>query len=178
MDHLEINEVHLVGQSMGGFSTLRCALDDPDRVSSLTLSCTAGGISLPNPSKALQELGSKGADGIKATMSNKTFEDSSLVQLYSSIQAFNTEFSFSRLSNLSRLEDQVDKSRLKNMKVPTLLVSGKEDPLFPPEQLTELVPYFHNARIEFVADAGHSPYFEQPKIFNQLIQEHIQNYRE
>ena len=60
MDHLEINKAHLVGQSMGGFSALRCALDNPDRVSSLTLSCTPGGISLPNPSKALQELGSRG----------------------------------------------------------------------------------------------------------------------
>ena len=173
MDNLGIDEAHMVGQSMGGFSTLRCALDSPDRVSSLTLSCTPGGIPLKNPSKALQELGSRGVDGIKATMSKRTFKDASLVQLYSSIQAFNTEFSFSRLSNLSRLEDQVDKSRLKNMKVPVLLVSGEEDPLFLPEQLSELVPYFHDARIEFVANAGHSPYFEQPDIFNKLLQEHI-----
>ena len=175
MDNLGIDEAHMVGQSMGGFSTLRCALDSPDRVSSLTLSCTPGGIPLKNPSKALQELGSRGVDGIKATMSKRTFEDASLVQLYSSIQAFNTEFSFSRLSKLSRLEDQVDKSRLKDMKVPVLLVSGEEDPLFLPEQLSELVPYFHDARIEFVANAGHSPYFEQPDIFNKLLQEHIGN---
>ena len=176
MDHLEINKAHLVGQSMGGFSALRCALDNPDRVSSLTLSCTPGGISLPNPSKALQELGSRGADGIKATVSKKTFEDPALVQLYSSIQAFNTEFSFLRLSNLSRQEDRVETSRLKNMKVPTLIISGEEDPLFLPEQLSDLVPCFHDARIEIVTDAGHSPYFEQPHTFNKLLQEHIQNY--
>ena len=114
-------------------------------------------------------------DGIKEKISKTSFEAASLVPLYSSIQAFNTEFSFSRLSNLSRQEDQVDKSRLKNMKVPVLLVSGEEDPLFLPEQLSELVPYFHDARIEFVANAGHSPYFEQPDIFNKLLQEHIGN---
>ena len=175
MDHLEVNEAHLVGQSMGGFSTLRCALDNPDRVSSLTLSCTPGGIPLSNPSKALQELGSRGADGIKATMSKSTFENPALVQLYSSIQAFNTEFSFSRLSNLSSQEDQVDKSRLKNMKVPTLIISGEEDPLFLPKQLSELVPYFYDAKIEMVADAGHSPYFEQPDTFNKLLEQHIQS---
>ena len=175
MDHLKIHEAHMVGQSMGGFGTLRCALDNPDRVSSLTLSCTPGGIPLSNPSKALQELASRGADGIKATMSKKTFDDAALVQLYSSIQAFNTEFSFSRLSNLGRLDDQVNKNRLRNMHVPTLLISGEEDPLFLPRQLAELVPYFHDAKIEFITDAGHSPYFEKPDRFNKLLQEHIRN---
>ena len=56
LDALEIERAHLVGQSMGGFTVLRTAMDAPDRVMSLTLSCTSGGIINPNPTPAMQNL--------------------------------------------------------------------------------------------------------------------------
>ena len=173
MDDLNIRSAHMVGQSMGGFSVLRCALDHPDRVETLTLSCTPAGIPVSNPTEAVQDLGSRDADGIKATMAKKTFENSALVELYSSIQSFNTEFSFDKLANLRRKDDQVPKERLKEIAIPTLFISGKEDPLFPPNQLEQLVSLFANARIEVVEDAGHSPYFERPEVFNALLQDHL-----
>jgi len=173
MDQLEVNQAHLVGQSMGGYSVLRCALDAPERVNTLTLSCTPAGIPITNPTEAVQSLGSRGAEGIQATMSKKTFENPALVQLYAAIQSFNTEFSFDRLSALRHEEDQVKPEALRSLQVPTLFISGTEDPLFLPEQLSELVPLFQEARIEIVADAGHSPYFEQPSIFNRLLADHI-----
>ena len=106
-------------------------------------------------------------------MSKKTFENPALVQLYASIQSFNTEFSFERLSALRREEDQVNIDLLGSMEIPTLFISGREDPLFLPEQLSQLVPHFHSASIKIVDDAGHSPYFEQPTVFNKLLSDHI-----
>ena len=173
MDELQIDKAHLVGQSMGGYSVLRCALDQPERVNTLTLSCTPAGIPIPNPTESVKNLGARGAEGIQATMSKKTFENPSLVQLYASIQSFNTEFSFERLSALRREEDQVNIDLLGSMEIPTLFISGREDPLFLPEQLSQLVPHFHSASIKIVDDAGHSPYFEQPTVFNKLLSDHI-----
>ncbi len=44
LDHLEIDRAHLAGQSMGGWTTVRFALDHPDRVRSVILADTTGGI--------------------------------------------------------------------------------------------------------------------------------------
>ena len=111
MDHLEINKAHLVGQSMGGFSALRCALDNPDRVSSLTLSCTPGGFS-SNPSK-LAGARFQGADGIKATMSKKTLKTLRWCNSIRQYKHSTRSFLFLRLSNLSRQEDRVETSELR-----------------------------------------------------------------
>ncbi|MCZ6655978.1 MAG: alpha/beta hydrolase [Gammaproteobacteria bacterium] len=173
LDALNIEQAHLVGQSMGGFTCLRLALDYPDRVASLTMSCTPGGLPNPNPSSALRRLVAstgRGTDGVRATMAKATFENKALLQLYLSIAAFNTEFAWEYLASLGVTEDQVSLEQVKGIKCPVMFVSGAEDPLFPPELLASYVPHFANAKIETVQDAGHSPYFEQPDVFNALLE--------
>lgn len=176
LDTLEIDRAHLVGQSMGGFTVLRCALDAPDRVASLTLSCTSGGIINPNPTPAMQNLtGSSGraTDGIKATMSQHSHANPALMQLYESINNFNTEFSWDKLRTLLGKDDVVQLEALADVKCPTLIFAGDEDPLFPAELLNSYVPHFANAQLELVKDAGHSPYFEQPEVFNKRLETHV-----
>jgi pimeloyl-ACP methyl ester carboxylesterase len=46
--------------------------------------------------------------------------------------------------------------------------------LFPSDLLAGYVPHFPDARLEIVADAGHSPYFEQPEAFNTLLEAFIE----
>jgi len=43
LDHLAIRQAHLVGLSMGGYSTLQVGLNHPDRALSLTLAATGSG---------------------------------------------------------------------------------------------------------------------------------------
>ena len=176
LDELGVDQAHLVGQSMGGFTVLRTALDAPDRVRSLTMSATGGGIVNPNPTPALKNL-TAGQDGnsrgVLATMSKASAEDPELMQSYESINNFNVNFSWSRLATLLGKDDVIALEQLSQVQVPTLFVAGAEDPLFPAELLSSYVPHFANARIEVVANAGHSPYFEQPEIFNQLLSDHL-----
>ena len=176
LDHLDVERAHLVGQSMGGFTVLRCALDAPERVATLTLSCTTGGIINPNPTPAMQDLtSSSGRDtaGISASMSQATQRDAALMQLYESINNFNTEFTWDKLRTLLSREDVVQLEQLKDVACPTLIFAGREDPLFPPALLETYVPHFKNAVLEVIEDAGHSPYFEQPAVFNRRLKQHI-----
>ena len=178
MDALQIDKAHLVGQSMGGFTALRTTLDCPDRVLSLTLSCTSGGIVNPNPTPAMQNLTrATGSDssGVKATMAKATFAQPHLVQLYECINNFNTDFSWDKLSGLLSRGDVVQLEQLQHIESPTLFFAGAEDPLFPAELLASYVPHFKRAAIEIVKDAGHSPYFEQPDLFNQRLLKHLQS---
>ena len=92
LDALDIEQAHLVGQSMGGFTCLRLALDCPERVLSLTMSCTPGGLPNPEPSPAMRDLGTstgRGTEGVRATMAKATFANKALIELYSAIAAFN-----------------------------------------------------------------------------------------
>jgi 2-succinyl-6-hydroxy-2,4-cyclohexadiene-1-carboxylate synthase len=172
LDALDIEKAHLVAQSMGGWTCMRLALDVPERVLSLTMSCTPGGLPNPAPTDPVRNLTSAdgpGSQGVLATMAPVTAADPVRMQLYQTINAFNTRFSMTHLASLGASEHAVSLESLSAIEVPVLFISGEFDPLFPSAQLASYVPHFPDARIEVVKDAGHSPYFEQPGVFNGLL---------
>lgn len=177
LDALQIDSAHLVAQSMGGWTCMRLALDAPERVLSLTMSCTPGGLPNPTPTESARNLTSqegRGASGVLATMSPATARDPVRMQLYQTINAFNTDFSMAHLRSLGSPEWAIPLESCQRIEVPVLFVSGESDPLFPSEQLASYVPHFPDARLEVVRDAGHSPYFEQPVTFNGLLEAFLQ----
>ena len=174
-----VDRAHVVAQSMGGYTALRLALDSPDRVASLTLSGTSGGLPNEQPSEALKALVSgqdrgSASSGIAATMAQATKAETSKMALYAAISAFNTAFSFANLANLLQ-DGGPSLADVGRIACPVLFVAGREDPLFPPSLLASYVPHFPNADIRIVEDAGHSPYYEQPEIFNALLDEFLSN---
>jgi 3-oxoadipate enol-lactonase len=57
LDHLSVSKAHLVGNSMGGETSLALAITAPDQVASLTLLCPGiGGYPWPDPSPEDQDL--------------------------------------------------------------------------------------------------------------------------
>lgn len=172
LDALKVDRAHLVAQSMGGWTCLRLALDCPERVLSLTLSCTPGGLPNPEPTESARNLTSSddsGRGGVMATMSRATAEDPVRMQLYQTINGFNTQFRMTHLRSLGDPAYAVTEDMAAAVAKPVLFISGAEDPLFPSQQLAGYVPWFPDARIEVISDAGHSPYFEQPAAFNALL---------
>ena len=148
LDHLDVEAAHLVGQSMGGFTVLRTTLDAPDRVRTLTMSATSGGLYNPNPTQAIRDLttNENTAQGVAATMAKATHAQPALMQLYESINNFNVNFSWGRLSKL--LAEPVPVEALGAIRCPMLFIAGAEDPLFPPELLASYVPHVEGGRIE------------------------------
>jgi pimeloyl-ACP methyl ester carboxylesterase len=177
LDAAGVERAHLVGQSMGGWTCLRLALDCPERVLSLTLSCTPGGLPNPEPTDSARNLtrnDDRGTGGVMATMSRATAADPARMQLYQTINGFNTAFSMTNLRSLTDPAYAVSEADAGAVAVPVLFVSGAEDPLFPSAQLAGYVPWFSDARLEIVEDAGHSPYFEQPAAFNALLADFLE----
>lgn len=174
LDAAGVARAHVVGQSMGGFTVLRLALDAPERVLSLTMSATPGGLPNDNPTPAVRGLLSStgsGGDGVIATMSRATLQDPLKVRLYRVINGFNTQFSFANLGALGGYVVSFDEAQA--LGCPVLFIAGAEDPLFPASLLQSYVPHLPNAACEVVTDAGHSPYFEQPEMFNALLNAHM-----
>jgi pimeloyl-ACP methyl ester carboxylesterase len=52
--------------------------------------------------------------------------------------------------------------RLDEFKVPTLVMAGRDDFVFPPEHQAELAAGIPNARLQIIERAGHNPHSEQP----------------
>ena len=59
--------------------------------------------------------------------------------------------------------------RLGEIKVPTLVLAGCQDFLFPPEHQAELAAGIPNARLEIIDRAGHNPQDERPAEVMQAI---------
>ena len=60
-------------------------------------------------------------------------------------------------------------AELKQLRVPVLFISGKEDVVFPPPAAAALAGLVPGAQLESVPEAGHSVYFQRPEIFNRVV---------
>lgn len=170
LDAAGVDKAHLVGQSMGGFTVLRLALDVPQRVLSLTFSATPGGLPNPAPTTAAANLtrsDENSGGNILRTMSKKSSANAALMQLYSAISGFNLDFRITSLRALGK--NPVSLQEASGLRCPVLFVAGAEDPLFPAELLRSYLPHIPGSRLVVVEDSGHSPYFEQPETFNREL---------
>jgi proline iminopeptidase len=63
--------------------------------------------------------------------------------------------------------------RLGEIMVPTLVMAGRDDFVFPPEHQVELAAGIPNARLRIIERAGHSPHLEQPAEVMEAIRDFI-----
>jgi len=63
--------------------------------------------------------------------------------------------------------------RLDEIRVPTLVIAGRDDFLFPPVHQVELAAGIPNARLRIIERAGHNPHSEQPDEVIATIREFI-----
>jgi pimeloyl-ACP methyl ester carboxylesterase len=55
------------------------------------------------------------------------------------------------------------------LNVPTLLIVGEHDPIFPPAVIRSVAAELRGAQVTELPGAGHSPYFETPDAWNEAI---------
>lgn len=177
LDAEGIERAAIVCQSMGGWTGLRTALRHPARVSCLVLGGTPGGVFSPKVVAAASRIGARAdAEGIRgnaALAPDFPARQPELAHLYDQINALNTRFSPGRLGVMFDADSRVVAEDLAGYAVPTLLLAGEHDQLFPPEALHEVARMIPGAQIRDFPGAGHSTYFEQPEIFNRVVGEFI-----
>jgi proline iminopeptidase len=64
-------------------------------------------------------------------------------------------------------------NRLNEIQVPTLVLAGRYDFLFPTEHQIALAAGIPKARLEIIENAGHNPHMEQPKAVLQFIRDFL-----
>jgi len=175
LDDAGVARAALVCQSMGGWTGLQLARAHPERVAALVLSGTPAGILTPKVLEALRTIGTAAAqmdrvmqwDEPHPALAPDVFErDPERGFLYGLLSALNPP---GALARVSMPEVMTEPAALAGWSIPTLLVVGEHDRLFAPAVLEEVAAAIPGAQFACLPYAGHSPYFETPDEFNQVV---------
>lgn len=186
IDHLAFPEVRLVGQSMGGWTVLEYALAHPAKVKALVLSSTSGtldrrrcdpsgGAAYDSWAKdAEAKVGQGLARGVHPAVGMAAAERSpALHLLYGSIDTMAGSLDKEKVRSGLRRTAKRSPAELKDFRVPTLLIAGGEDVVFPPFLASAIAKELPCAEAHLIPHAGHSPYFEDAATFNALVEAFI-----
>jgi len=190
LDALNISSVTLVGVSMGGGIALRYALYNQSRVRKLVLVDSYGlGSELPNSylTYILSRVPQLNELSISLLKRNRRIATLALGGIVHDVDALSRSVvdEFYRL--LQRPDagrafrrwrrNEVDRSgfhtdfsqRLGDLDVPTLLVHGAEDPIFPTNWSRQAVDRIPDAALDVRPDCGHWPQREATDWFNHRV---------
>lgn len=163
LDHLDIGAAHLLGFSVGGMVCQAAALAFGDRVDSLTLVSTT-----PGPDARLSPTDPSVFDGLDRPI--ETDEDAAEVdvdfyravtgsrfafdeQLYRQVALADQARGTNRNPGVPSAPSRVDD--LGRIQVPTLVVHGTEDPIFPYDHATTLARGIPQATLVTWEGVGH-----------------------
>jgi pimeloyl-ACP methyl ester carboxylesterase len=173
IDHKGYDQIHLLGNSLGGHVGLVYILSHPEKIKTLTLTGSSGLFE-----NAMGDSYPKRGDYeyIRAKTA-ETFYDPAVATKELVDEVF--EITNSRIKVIKIIA--LAKSAIRNnlgeelgqIKVPTLLIWVKNDKVTPPfvaEDFHKLIP---NSELAFIDQCGHAPMMEVPKAFNEILEQFL-----
>ena len=170
MKYLKIKKAHLVGASMGGLIAQTIVLNSPEIVSSLTLMVTSPGIrderlSKPDPifldgmtESALMMIKNNQKEAMlktfKASIGSRfSYDDEVIEELFNMVDDHGTNTYAFHSKAIEKTPSYLDK--LKNIKTPTLIINGSEDPLIPIDHAFALSEGITSSELYVMEGVGH-----------------------
>ena len=179
LDTEGVRHAAIVGHSLGTWTGLRAAIEYPDRVNCLVLSGDTGGVLTPTMVQAMREFASGlvGKAHWWERLVSPSFRERepALAFLHDQIQALNPPLDAAKMEQT--LDLQVRTEELVGYDIPTLLLVGELDSLLPPEVLRGAAAVIPGLKIYNFENAGNSPHFEAPCVFNQVVREFIEQHQ-
>ena len=144
LDGCGLEAAHFVCQSMGGWTGVQVALAHPERILSLTLSDTIGGIAIPSGIQSAMTVTERTVAGKSPALAPSFYEtEPKMTFLYDSISAFNQLPLQAVVAGLFAENVLIDPERAATLTLPILVISSSEDLFWPPyvfDDLTALWP--------------------------------------
>ena len=168
------NAVNVLGNSLGGHIGLLYTLAHQDKVSSLILTGSSGlfesGMGNTFPKRGDYEFIKKKAED---TFYDPAIATKELIdELYNVVNDRNKAIRIVATAKSAIRHNLGDKLHL--IKIPVLLIWGKEDSVTPPfvgEKFEELLP---DAKLYLIDKCGHDPMMEKPDEFNEILKSFLE----
>lgn len=168
LDEVNADRVVLIGHSMGGGACVGFTCRYPHRVAALILECTLVGLELLKSTQAvIDEAFQRSANSrqVERVLGKTALGNSLVASLFTQIGSFNSIAP----REISGAFEIFSLAGLCGTKVPILFVAGQEDVLFAPELIRSVHERVAGSGYAVIADAGHTPHFEQPVRFNGVV---------
>ncbi len=179
LKHLGVEKAALVAQSMGGWTCLDFAIRYPRRVTALVMACTGGSVDPSTLAVGDLDAWMSAHTAMQADLFRRGIhpaagermarEQPALEFLYREIDRRNAGLDKNTLRVKLMAARTLPVSKLRELKMPVLFVTGREDIVIPPALVEALAAVVPGAKLAVFEDAGHSVYFERAERFNQVV---------
>jgi 3-oxoadipate enol-lactonase len=167
-EHFRAAKLHLVGLSMGGRIARNVALRYPERLASLTLISTNPGFDALSTDRVKQfvtERKTRTPQTLQRLLGSKASR-AAYDELLDSVSRIH-EASYTKTLEASVAQDRA--APIERIAVPTLVMAGEEDTVYPPELAREMARRIPGAQLSMFELTGHLANLEQPEKFNQVV---------
>jgi 2-hydroxy-6-oxonona-2,4-dienedioate hydrolase len=173
IETMDYQNIHLLGNSLGGHVALVHTLKHPERIKTLTLTGSSGlfenGMGDTYPKRGDKEYIRKKTE--------LTFYDPAMATDDLVNEVFEITNNRIKVIKIIALAKSAIRNNLgeelNQIKQPTLLIWGQNDTITPPfvaEEFRKLIP---NSELHFIDKCGHAPMMEVPQAFNTILEEFL-----
>jgi pimeloyl-ACP methyl ester carboxylesterase len=183
LDELDIKNCIVAGHSLGGFIAQQLALDDPKRVNTLILICTAPLVDVeaataqiklgqlaydPDPEKAVEKL-----LDFAYYDSEKMRNTPGFIELLIFLQKEGQRLANSHGAAQGASASFNIQDRVHELKMPTLVIIAEHDETFPVKWGDFYRKHLENVTVRIIKETNHGINFEQPETLANAIIDYI-----
>ena len=165
-----LNDLIIMGNSLGGHVALLYTLENADKVRKLILTGSSG---LFEDSMGGSYPKRGNYDYIRERVAY-TFYDPNVATKELVDEVFETTKSIPKCMRIVAIAKSAQRhnmaEEIPNIKIPTLLVWGLNDTITPPIVAHEFNRLIPNSELKFIDNCSHAPMMEHPEKFNQLVE--------
>ena len=180
LKHLKVEQPHYVGLSMGGMIGQTAALKNPGIFRTMTLADTTSRYpaeAAPMWEERIRVAESKGMAPLVQPTLERWFTEGFRKNSKDKVERVAALIEKTPVAGYAGCCAAIPKinvtSRLKELKVPTLVICGNDDPATPPAMAREIQENIPGAKLALIPQAAHLSNIEQPDAFNRALRDFI-----
>jgi 3-oxoadipate enol-lactonase len=177
LDRLEIESTSFCGLSIGGLVGMWLASEAPERIERLVLCCTAARFDPEMYDARAGKVRAEGVDSVADVVLERWFTPEFRAARPETVESAGSMLRGTPAEGYAgcceALRDADVRDRLGEIRAPTLVIAGSEDPAATVDQAEEIRDSIPQARL-VVVEAAHLANIEQPEAVTREILEHLE----
>lgn len=179
LNQIGIERAHFVGVSLGGAICQQIAINHPERVDYLVLSCTAAKFGTPQMwQERAETVRAHGTAPLVDGVLSKWFTAPYVASHSDVVRAVRHDFLSTSSTGYARACEALAnfdiRDRLAEISAPTLVIAGTEDGSTPPDVVHELAAGIPGAQWKLLEGGAHLLNIELAEQFNTVVRNHFE----